>query len=217
MKRVLLLLGALACGLFASTCGTYRAVTNDYASDVPAVLAIKPTSGVSGEQVTFQAQLCAQPEGAAVPEYIWDFGGGAYPNTSFEAEPGVTLRDGLRSPYDGTLTLRVSCADNKTSVRTYHFSVTVAPLTVLAVTPTTGVGSGTATFSALIGTGNATDYIWDFGGAGSPGGSNVANPTITFNDVQADTLYQCRVIVSNDYEAKEFPFTLHVVPKPASP
>jgi PKD repeat protein len=80
---------------------------------------------------------------------------------------------------------------------------------VLDVTPLTGVQNGTAVFSAVVGSGNVTGYAWDFGGAGTPGGSNVANPSVRFS---APGVYECSVIISNAYEALQFPFTLTVLP-----
>ena len=210
MKHLVLAAGALICVTLLTTCGTVRAISGDYEADYD-IITVTPTEGVSGAQAQFEAVVFSAPGASTNPTYIWDFGGGAVPNVSYDKAPLVTLRDGLRSPYQCRLTV-LSGTGSANSKDQFDFTLTVAPLTVLTVTPTEGVGSGTATFSALIGSGNVTGYMWDFGGAGSPGGSNVANPTITFTDVTAVTEFQARVVVSNDFEAIEFPFTITVSP-----
>lgn len=226
MNRLIAILGLIIpCLLLCGCAGTIRAIEGDYASDAPTVESIKPLAGVSGEQVQFEATVCLQAGGAVgIDEvtglesyaglYIWDFGTGAEPNISHDASPTVRLRDGIRSPYDCTLTLKGNCkGDDENQTSTYRFTLTVAPLSVVAVTPLRGQGGTNATFSAIVGSGNATSYAWDFAGACSPSGSNLASPTVTFNDNAAGA-YNCRVIVSNAYELFEFPFVLEVIPKP---
>jgi hypothetical protein len=227
MMKTLALLGLPLLCILASSCGgTYRAIVRDYASDAPEVQSITPLHGVSGEQVQFEALLCT-PAGSAITideatgfksyagKYIWNFGGGAEPNISHESSPQVQLRDGLRSPYDCTLTLIGSCnGEDENKQATYSFTLAVAPITVLGVAPTTGVAGSGATFTAIIGSGTVTKYSWDFGGACNPNGSNVANPSVTFVD-SASGLYNCRLIVSNEFELYEFPFTLQVTPAPS--
>lgn len=218
MKRSVCLTGLVASLLLLTTCaGTYRAINDDYASDAPTVESIRPLHGVSGEQVQFEATLCLMP-GGRVNEfgeygglYIWNFGGGAEPNISHDAKPIVTLRDGLQSPYNCSLTLKANCTGDDT-VAVYTFGLTVSPLEVAAVTPLSGVGEGTATFSALIRSGVVQQYHWDFGGACSPGGSDEANPTVTF--VNQTQTYPARLIVNNEFEAYEYSFAIQVVAKP---
>lgn len=228
MNRLTAILGLVILCVLASACaGTIRAIEGDYASDAPTVESIRPLAGVSGEEVQFEATLCL-PSGTAlgIDEatglasysglYIWDFGTGAEPNISHDASPVVTLRDGQRGPYDCSLTLKGSChGDEENQIATYSFTLTVAPLTAVAVAPLHGQGGGRATFTAVIGSGNVTEYAWDFGGACSPSGSNDSHPSVTFND-NASGFYTCRVIVSNAYELYEFPFVLEVTPKPVT-
>lgn len=228
MNRMIATTGLITLCLLITTCaGTYRAITGDYASDAPTVESITPLHGVSGEQVQFDATLCL-PAGTALETdtetdllgygglYMWDFGGGAEPNLSHEANPIVILRDGLRSPYNCTLTLKGSCrGEEENQIAEYTFTLSVAPLTVLGVTPTTGSANASATFSAIIGSGNVTTYAWDFGGACSPNGSNSANPQVTFIDT-ASGPYNCRLIISNQYELFEYPFVIQVTPAPST-
>lgn len=212
MVKILGPLGALLCCAFLSTCGTYRAVTDDYEADY-IIRDIKPLAGVSGEQVIFEAAICTTAGSTPIdtttnePQWIWNFGGGADPNVSYEAKPQVTLRDGLRAPYACSLTVRDGCLEDNVVEAT--FTLDVEPLSILAVTPSGGIEDGTATFSVLIGTGNVSSYAWNFGTACTPSGSTEPNPAVRF---EAPGSYDCSVIISNDFEAFEFPFTLTVVP-----
>jgi len=177
---------------------------------------VDPLAGVSGAQVTFQAAVCATAGSRPLddptnpPQWIWNFGGGAEPNVSYDAKPVVTLRDGLRGPYECTLSLRDGCTDD--NIVSATFTLNVAKLTVINVAPLAGVQDGTAVFSVVVGSGNVTEYAWDFGGACTPSGSNVANPAVHFN---TPGVYECSVIISNAYEALQFPFTLTILPSGA--
>jgi PKD repeat protein/C1A family cysteine protease len=53
----------------------------------PVVSEVSPLQGDEGEEVTFSATMI----GTAPVTYAWDFGGGATPNTSTDANPVVTL------------------------------------------------------------------------------------------------------------------------------
>jgi PKD repeat protein len=212
MNRILCLAGAALCCAFLTTCGTARAISDDYAADY-IIRDISPLSGVSGQPVTFKAAVCATAGSRPLndpnnpPQWIWNFGGGADPNVSYDAEPQVTLRDGLSGPYEGTLSLRDGCDDKYLVTAT--FTLNVAALSVISVQPTTGIQNDNAVFSVIVGSGTVTKYAWDFGGAATPSGSNVANPSVTF---QTPGVYNCSVTISNAYEIKQFPFVLTVVP-----
>ncbi|MCH7472269.1 PKD domain-containing protein [bacterium] len=221
MRNFARVCGALLCVIPLTTCGTYRAIIGDYASDAPVLQSVTPTQAVSGEEITFKATYCTpagvplgqgeleDPFTGAQIDFFWDFGGGCDPNTTTDIEPEVTVRDGIRAPYTCSVTLRGGCLGPDIS-ETYTFTLNVTPLSIAAVTPLTGIAEGFATFSAVVGSGVVTDYAWDFGGAASPGGSNAQNPVVTFNAAQG--IYQGRVIVSNAFEAVEFPFTITVLP-----
>jgi PKD repeat protein/predicted small secreted protein len=209
--------------LLLSSCGTVRAIGGDFASDAPVLRSVTPTQVVSGQEVTFTAQV-EDVTGDFNPdddgedngrvgdvEYFWDFGGGAEPNTSTDPEPTVQIRDGQRSPYEATLTLTDTTGTERAS-ETYEFTIFVTPLTIAAVTPSAGIAGGTGTFTAVIGSGTVDSWAWDFGGAASPGGSSAEHPTVTFTEVPG--VYNGRVIVSNNFELVEVPFTVTVVPQP---
>ena len=64
MRAVASVTGAILLGLLLYACsGTYRAIIGDYADDNPWVDSVRPTSGVSGETVTFEAVICNPLEG----------------------------------------------------------------------------------------------------------------------------------------------------------
>ena len=217
MKRLACLFGAVLSCLLLSTCGTGRAIVGDYADDY-VIRNIRPLSAVSGEDAIFEADIC-YTDGAIVdqegnaPKYTWDFGGGAEPNISFEPSPRVTIRDGIRAPYQCTLTARGGCLDDQEVTAT--FTLNVAGLDVIAVTPLSGTGGGSALFSVVVGSGNVTSYAWDFGGACNPNGSNLTHPNVAFTPIAG--VYNARVIITNSFEAYEYPFTITVLPGPPEP
>ena len=92
-----------------------------------------------------------------------------------------------------------------------------APLAVATVGPFNGQEGANATFSAVIASGVVPEdgWVWDFGGACDPNGSNEANPTVRFVDLEfadgeTSRQFQARLIVSNDFEVTTFPFTITV-------
>lgn len=198
-----LLAGAL---LFVAGCGSYRQVV-DHTKPQAVVQSIKPTSGVSGQSVTFEAQVCTK-DNVPDPDYTWNFGGGADPNVSYDVSPSETLRAGAAAPYDATLKLTGGCLGVNLSA-TYPFQLSVAPLTILSVSGGTGQHTAKAQFSVVLGTGVATNYSWDFGGGCDPSGGTTANPNVTFSSVPG--IYTGHVIVSNAYEAVQQDFTINVL------
>ena len=190
-----------------SGCGTARAIAGDYADDA-VVESIRPTSGVSGEEVTFEAKCCLNSPGAPEPDYEWNFGDAAFPSTSFEKNPVVTLRAGSTTPFNATLKLSKGCLGENMTVTT-PFQINIAPLEVIAVTGTTGIAGGSGVFVPVIGTGVVDEYTWDFGGAGTPSGAVGQNPQITLTGTPGT--YPGRLIVSNQFEATEFLFDIVVL------
>jgi hypothetical protein len=215
----------VACALlpFWTSCGTARAIQGDFASKAPRLLAVTPTQVSSGQgsgpgqlPVQFKAQVVDVTGGSNVNEetgqtgdvlYFWDFGGGAEPNTSTDPVPQVIIRDGARSPYSA----RVVLTDSTTGdFEEYSFQLFVTPLEVAAVVPSTVIAGSSATFSTLVRSGVASTWNWDFGGAASPGGSNLQAPQVTVTSVPGT--YSAKVFVSNAYESIEVPFTITVLP-----
>ncbi|MEZ5337959.1 MAG: hypothetical protein R3F46_06800 [bacterium] len=234
MRSIIVCMGILALLLMAGCGGSIRQLTDDGKSDAPELIAIRPSSGVSGEMVQFEALIndldgtlgsnwLADPERLSNAQFIWNFGTGAYPNTVITSTPelpdGVVLRDGIRSPYSCTLTILGN--ENTEDRLVYNFELDVAPLAVATVGPFNGQEGANATFSAVIASGvvNPEDeggWLWDFGGACDPNGSNEANPTVRFVDLdfadgESSRQFQARLIVSNDFEVTTFPFTITVL------
>jgi hypothetical protein len=223
MKKYLAAIMACALLPFWTSCGTARALQGDFASKAPRLLAVTPTQVNSGQgsgpgqlPVQFKAQVVDQTGGSPVNEetgqtgdvlYFWDFGGGAEPNTSTDPVPQVVIRDGARSPY----TARLVLTDGTTGdFEEYSFQLFVTPLEVAAVVPSTVIAGSSATFSTLVRSGVASTWNWDFGGAASPGGSNLQAPQVTVTSVPGT--YNAKVFVSNAYESIEVPFTITVLP-----
>ena len=223
MKKYLAAIAACALLPFWTSCGTARALQGDFASKAPRLLAVTPTQVSSGQgsgpgqlPVEFTAQVVDVTGSSLVDEetgqtgdvlYFWDFGGGAEPNTSTDPTPEVIIRDGVRSPYDA----RVVLTDSTTGdFKEYTFQLFVTPLEVAAVVPNTVIAGSSATFSTLVRSGVASTWNWDFGGAASPGGSNLQAPQVTITTVPGT--YNAKVFVSNAYESIEVPFTITVLP-----
>lgn len=211
MRLYLGLLIGIASLALASGCGTARAIVNDRAQDVY-VESIRPTSGVSGETVNFEAICCFKPgQSSENLRYEWNFGGACDPNVSFDEIPIVNFRAGSAVPYSASLKLTGGCLGENLSLTT-PFQINVAPLSVVAVTGTTGVSKGVGSFSAILGSGVADKYSWDFGGAATPSGAQTESPAVNFVTVAVPTVFQGRLIVSNKYEISEFLFDITVNP-----
>ena len=223
MKKYLAAIVACAILPFWSSCGTVRSIQGEHESKAPRLLAVTPTQVSSGQgsgpgqlPVEFTAQVVDQTGGSAINEesgqtgdvlYFWDFGGGAEPNTSTDPSPQVIIRDGARSPYSA----RVVLTDGTTGdFKEYTFQLFVTPLEVAAVVPSTVIAGSSATFSTLVRSGVASQWNWDFGGAASPGGSNLQAPQVSITTVPGT--YSAKVFVSNAYESIEVPFTITVLP-----
>jgi len=68
-------------------------------SNEPIIYEASPTEGYQHEEYTYAATVT----GAEPLEYVWDFGGGASPDTSSESSPTVTLADA--GEYEASLTV----------------------------------------------------------------------------------------------------------------
>ena len=84
-------------------------------SNEPIIYEASPTEGYQHEEYTFSATVT----GAEPLEYVWDFGGGANPDTSTEPSPTVTLSDA--GEYEASLTVT-----NAYGEASFPFSLTVS-------------------------------------------------------------------------------------------
>lgn len=125
---------------------------------VPAqVLAVQGGNGSTQQQASFLASVV----GSGTVSYVWDFGGGATPNTSLLPSPTVLL--GAPGTYNGTLSV-----DNGFGNDSYDFSYTVAPpdppLALIGASPKVGEGPLTVYFDATASYSVAgiTKYEWSW-------------------------------------------------------
>jgi outer membrane protein assembly factor BamB len=78
---------------------TFNSPEVGYLAQAPVILSVTPQTGASGARVLFRTQI----SGSAPLTCIWDFGGGATPNTSEGDMPDVTLGDA--GSYNASLTV----------------------------------------------------------------------------------------------------------------
>jgi hypothetical protein len=116
--------------VYASNAGgtdtfNFDLTVNDVPPDPPVINSVTPTSGVMDTVVVFSADVT----GTLPFTYAWDFGGGAFPNTSAEESPSVMLAS-TTGDYSASLTLT-----NVAGEDTHYFTLTItdrpaAPVTI---------------------------------------------------------------------------------------
>ena len=166
--------------------------------DPPEIVSVSPISGMEDEIVQFSAEVT----GSGSFTYAWDFGGGAEPGTSSLPSPTVTL--GAIGEYQAQLTI-----SNPFGQDLFEFTLTVspAPPEILSVTPTEGIETYEAQFSAEVTGTEPFTYAWDFGGGAVPDNSEDATPTVTLGSPGE---YSASMTVANDAGDDTYPFTLSV-------
>jgi len=166
----------------------------------PSILAVSPTEGDSGTEVTFSCAVSGDPPFT----YNWDFDGGTEPDTSSDPTPSVVL--GLPGEYNALVSV-----ENVAGEDTYPFALTVNssnnPPEVLSVTPTEGEKDSTLQFSALVTGTRPLSYAWDFGGGGTPNTSSQAMPAVTLGDFGE---YDASLTVTNAFGKTIYPFALTI-------
>ena len=168
----------------------------------PEITSVSPQSGYEGDSATFNASN----NGGDATSWVWNFGGGATPNTSTDASPMVTL--GSPGSYDCSV-----IATNASGSDTYNFTLAVAvqPPSLTAVNHTSGTEGTTITMSATNDGGAADSWTWDFDGGASPGTSTDASPSITLG---SPGTYDMSVIAQNSSGTSLFEFTFTVTAVP---
>lgn len=145
----------------------------------PVVNLVEPTSGKIGESVTFVATVSGPPP---YTSHIWDFGGGATPNTSSEVLPTVTLTS-TPGQYIGTVTVSNVFGTSQP----YQFVLTVSatantpPAAGLTANPPSGSAPLLVNFNASSSVdpdGSITKYEWDWNGDGTYDLNSGTNPTV---------------------------------------
>lgn len=172
-------------------------------SALTAPLLTNPTSlsGATGEEL-FPGAVNV---GGVADSWLWDFGGGAFPNTSTEPIPQIAL--GAVGYYNGSVT-----ATNSMGNSTVNFVLYVGPFPppfIQAVAPTSGESGKPTQFIPTNAGGTATAISWDFGGGATPNTPDGLTPTVTLGAIGT---YNASVTASNTLGQHTFHFTLTVNP-----
>jgi len=169
-------------------------------SQIPDIQSVDPTGGDSGTQHQFSAVIT----GGTPDTYLWNFGGGATPNTSSEESPSVTL--GAAGNYNASLKVSNSFGSDSFN---FSLDVTVAGgVHINSVSPTTGETGQQVQITADI-TGTPDTWMWVFNQAASPSVSTNESPTMTLN---TPGTYNCSLTatdsVSGQSDTFDFQFTV---------
>lgn len=164
------------------------------------VTSVTPVTAPSNTDVQFSASVSGNPPFT----YLWNFGGGATPDSPAEAAP--TVRLGAEGSYN--CWVRVT---NATGSDTYDFTLTVTPELILpavsSVYPTWGREHSSLTVYANTQGMLPLEYSWNFGGGATPNTSSDAAPSITLGNPGA---YNCTLNLSNSLGSANYNFMLHV-------
>ena len=166
--------------------------------DTPEITSVAPLTGLEGESVAFSAEINGTPPFT----YLWDFGGGADPDTSNQSNPSVTL--GAVGEYEAQLTVASSFGED---VLPFTLTVNPAPPEILSVSPTVGTETAPIQFTAEVTGTEPFTYAWDFGGGVDPDTSDEASPTVTLGSPGE---YSASLTATNVAGDDTFPFTLTV-------
>jgi hypothetical protein len=173
------------------------------------VLGVTPLSGLAGAEVTFTAFVT----GTGPFTYEWDFGDGATPTTSTDAQPTVTL-----STTEGPHPAHVKVTGATGSV-TYPFTLTVTtlpgnPPIINTIGPFAGLSGEQLNFTADVDGDEPRSYSGEVDGGASPPVSSEVSPTTVLSRggtlPAPDIQYPCRLTVYNDFGTASASFTLTV-------
>lgn len=173
----------------------------------PCITGVSPTELRTGNSEAFSATVT----GDAPLTYLWDFGGGATPDTSGENSPTVDF--GAAGTYYASLTV-----SNASGVSTFPFVLTLTEelqLPVLhALKPGHGFAGQNTTFSPEVSGTQSMAFHWDFGDAASPSTADVRNPTV--NLLGAGT-FTVTCTATNELGSDELSVQFTVKPPPPQP
>lgn len=163
---------------------------------------ITPTGfvGMPGDDVQFSAVVTGI---VGTPTYVWEFDGGATPNTSREATPTVDL--GSAETYTGSLSIYFQ---GEGATMPFTFQVVDVPV-VQSVTPTgsAGLPLGVVQFSADV-LGDPTSFAWTFEDGALPATSADEEPEVILQD--SGTYTGNLVAINAQGDSKAFPFSFTV-------
>lgn len=177
------------------------AIQTSLTGQPPVILSAGPGTGLEGENITFTVDV-----DGTVDSYLWNFGGGAMPNTSSEPNPTVTL--GAAGPYTVEITVANSFGSDNYTLELLVIAGGSPPY-IDFVTPSFGEAGRQVQFSAII-VGDVTAYAWDFGSAATPSTSSDASPTVTLGAVGIYS--EPSLTVTNDFGDSTLYFSVEVIP-----
>jgi len=160
----------------------------------PDIVGIYPQHGSPGSIVTFTASAY----GTKPFEYSWDFGGGAMPNNSSDAQPYVILSPG--GEYEVSVTI-----SNDYGVDTFDFTLLVGVPHIWHVAPTAGPTGHAVVFSANVFGDEPLTYEWDFGGGADPDNTSEVSPEVVLGEVGE---YDASLTLTNEHGSDEYLFLL---------
>ncbi|MCD6283297.1 PKD domain-containing protein [bacterium] len=165
----------------------------------PDITDVTPITGEAGSLVVFTPTVT----GDEPLTYSWDFGGGATPDTSSDAEPEVTV--GPAGFYEASVAVSNSFGEDFFGF-TLEITPPPIPPTILSVGPTQGHVGDEVTFVAVVEGDEPMSYDWSFGGGATPDTSTDERPDVTLSST-ADT-YSASLTVTNAAGFATFPFDL---------
>ena len=170
---------------------------------LPEISDIAPLYGITGSQLSPVATVT----GMQPLQYSWNFGGGAEPNLTTEANPTITLST-TDGDYSGSLTVLNTVGED-----TYPFTLVVQEIPtapeILSVTPTSGDSGSEITLVADVTGSYPRFYSWDFDTGADPNTSTSASPTVTLEDPGT---YKASVTLTNSVGSDTYDFDLVVLP-----
>jgi PKD repeat protein len=137
----------------------------------PTIRSVFHTAGITGSLLTPGADVT----GTSPLAYSWDFNGGATPNTSNAASPGIML--GPVGSYFCTLTV-TNHAGSDTFIFVLNVTAAGVAPTINFVLPAEGITGTPLSFGADVSGSEPLTYAWNFGGAGTPNTSHDHFPVI---------------------------------------
>jgi PKD repeat protein len=166
----------------------------------PEITNVTPLGGVTGTNLQFISTV----QGTSPFTYAWNFGGGAVPNLSSDAEPTVTL--GAAGTYYGSLTV-TNGAGNDTFDFALEVTATAVEPEITDVTPYSGLTGTDVQFNATVGGTSPFTYAWDFGGGATPNTPSDASPIVVLG---ASGAYSASLTVTNSVGSDTKNFLLTV-------